>query len=86
VRGAAYGGTETIAAALDAADVLERRGDPAAAAIVRDVARLAAGYWEDLEEFGRLKDALADAMGVTFKCPIDVMQQAIEHFEAKNNA
>lgn len=85
VPGAGSGGTATIAAALAAADMLERGGDRNAAEIVRNVARLAAGYWEDLEEFGRLKDALADAMGLPFKCPIDVLQKAIDHFKATSS-
>jgi hypothetical protein len=80
VAGGGTGGTGTIADAFDLADTLERSGNTDAAAKVRATARLAAGYWEDLEEFGRLKDALADAMGHDFKCPVDVMHEAIRRF------
>ena len=81
VPGGGTGGIDTIAAAHAVADTLEaaQRTDDAQA--VRNVARLAAGYWEDIEDFGRLKGALADAMGHEFRCPIDVMHAAIDHFK-----
>jgi hypothetical protein len=81
VPGGGTGGIDTIAAAHAVADTLEAANRTEDAQAVRNVARLAAGYWEDIEDFGRLKDALADSMGHEFRCPVDVMHAAIDHFK-----